>query len=283
MSGRKQNSNPRDNANAGSTTLVDGWAAIRDAIDEQSRNDADAISKIEQAVPTFTGVGTAEELQGVEDLINKHKVVQKKRLEGVRKMVEEDLPKQALSNMQDLIQKKIKEEIARQVHEEVNAQIGQFLKPTLRDQIQDSQVHLRMLEDAIKNTEVLRENATIEPHELSRELSPLRPKSMWWPKDLDHLCSYDKGRMKQLLESYGLPVQDSWNANLNRFLSHIGVRFQLTVMEPDSDDAKSVEGDQEAAAATGDGAGSDHATATVATNSAQAGGPTTGPTTGVYA
>jgi len=276
MSTPKQTAHDTANVgSAGSSAILGRWTAIRDEVDEQSRKDAEAISKIEQAVPTITREGTVKELKSVGNIIKTHTEDQEKRLEGVRKMVKEELPKHALSNMQDLIQKKIKEEIARQVHGEVNAQIGQFLKPTLRDQIQDSQVHLRMLEDAIKNTEVLRENATIEPRELSREFSPLRPKSMWWPKDLDHLCSYDKGRMKQLLESYGLPVQDSWNANLNRFLSHIGVRVQLTMVEPDSDDAKSVEGDQEAAAATGDGAGSDHATATAATNSAQAGGHTT--------
>ncbi|KZT23589.1 hypothetical protein NEOLEDRAFT_1136383 [Neolentinus lepideus HHB14362 ss-1] len=274
MSTKKQNTNTRDNANTGPATLVDGWVAIEKVVNEQNGNDADAISKIEQAVPTFTGEGTVKELKSVSDIIKKHKEDQEKRLEGVEKMVREELPKQALSSMKDLIQQKIKEEIARQVHEEVNAQIGCFLKPTLRDQIQDSEAHLRKLTDAIQNTKALKENGMIEPHELSRELEPLLgvdgAKSMWWPKDLDHLCSYDKGRMKQLLESYGLPVQESsWNANLNRFLSHIGVRFQLTVVEPDSDDAKSVEDDQKATAATADGTGSDSATAAGANDQAQ--------------
>ncbi|TFK51139.1 hypothetical protein OE88DRAFT_1660478 [Heliocybe sulcata] len=261
----KTNDAAKGAAPSSSSTIADGWTAIQQAINEQTRRDAEEIAKIEKAVPTFTGEGTVKELQVVDQIIKTQAEEQKVRLGEVTRMVKEDFPKQAVSKMQAEIQVKIREEIARQVEREVNDQIGSFLKPTLKDQIHDSQAHLRKLKDTIKNTDALRMNSMIEQDDFLLPLEPLLKedgaKSMWWPENLEALCGYDKNRMSLLLTDYGLPVQGSWKANLDRFLSHIGVKSYLMVVEPDSDDSRSFDGDQKAATAAVDGAGSDPALA----------------------
>ncbi|EPQ55023.1 hypothetical protein GLOTRDRAFT_129326 [Gloeophyllum trabeum ATCC 11539] len=230
-------------ASTGRSDPAGGWKDVERAFMEQARKDSAQIDQIEKDCPTFTSDGAKKELSGVNKIMKEQKEAQDKRVKDVKRLVEEDFKVQAITDMRAMIKGKIMEELARQVKAEVDGQIKDHLRPTLLEQIKEAEIHLANLKNAIHNTEALTANSKLQGDDLHMPLAPLRKAdhsmSGCWPENIYSLCGYSNNTLKQLLRDYDLPVQDSQQANVDKFLAFIGVTFSPVVID-DSDDGDDV-------------------------------------------
>jgi len=155
----------------------------------------------------------------------------------MKNSVEVEVKRQINSQMKGLqadITAKIKSEIKRQVSEQVDVQIKEHLPVTLKDQLDESKKQLEVVNSSLKNSEARRKNSALRvPRDLDELLTdaatPDGGVSAFFPNDLRALFAYDLEQSQSLARDYRLPVSKIKTENLNSFMSHIGIRFQLEV------------------------------------------------------
>ncbi|KAI0918984.1 hypothetical protein AcW1_003516 [Taiwanofungus camphoratus] len=186
-------------------------------------------AKVSTVGPTMQDVSV--QIQGLRQQIRAQEKKQDLRVKEVKHMIKGDLKKQVAEEMRAQIQEQIKREIALQVREQVDIQMSEHLPVPLKKQAEESKEQLVEVKHALLNSEARRVNSVLRTSNLDDHLAViLRPdgtKSDFYPVNLRSLFSYDYDMLRALLEDHGLLEHEVREKNLNRFMSHIGVQFQL--------------------------------------------------------
>jgi len=153
------------------------------------------------------------------------------RINDIRVLVRDNLKVQIAEHLREQIAEQIKAEIAHQVKDEVSNQIETHLPIPLAIQAAESQEQLAEVKVSLQNTEARRHNNHLGRTSLDEPLAPLLradgTASEKYPASLRALFSYEPDVVKELLQEYGLPPHPVREGNLNRFMSFVGVNFQL--------------------------------------------------------
>ncbi|KZT21086.1 hypothetical protein NEOLEDRAFT_802349 [Neolentinus lepideus HHB14362 ss-1] len=160
-----------------------------------------------------------------------------KAVEGIRALLEEVLS----APMIEHLTKEIEEQIAKTIDAQVKQQVAESLKEHTSEALQiDLEEYRKKIEDAQKelfNSESRRSNS-LRRRDGEAQLEPLyKPNgddaSPNFPKDLETLFALDDETIRMLLRDYQLessPAADARDFNLNAFMRHIGVMYQMKRM-----------------------------------------------------
>jgi len=180
----------------------------------------------------------------LEELRSDMQTYQKKqnsRVEGVKSMIQTKLKDQVAEQMKAQVDEQIKVEIALQVKAQVDLQIREHLTASLKEVVDESKRQLAEVAHALQNSEARRTNALLRSTSLDEALAVvLKPdgcKSKLYPANLRSLFAYDAAMAKELLKQHGLAHDDQREKNLNKFLSHIGVHFELVTLPLTAEEA----------------------------------------------
>ncbi|EGO00682.1 hypothetical protein SERLA73DRAFT_71676 [Serpula lacrymans var. lacrymans S7.3] len=193
-----------------------------DTLNEQS-------AKISATAPTMQD--NASQIQAMRRQVRAQDKKQEARIKEVKRMVSEQLKDQIIEHMKAKIQEQIKADIAKQVAQEVDVQIKDYFPVPVEQQMAQSKKELTAIQQSVENSEARRLNSNLRTHNLDEPLAIVLKtngrKSYIYPTSLRALFSYDGPKVKALLRDYELIEDEVRERNLNRFMSYIGIRFQL--------------------------------------------------------
>ncbi|CAE6446112.1 unnamed protein product [Rhizoctonia solani] len=156
---------------------------------------------------------------------------QEARIADIKHIVKDVLKEQIAEHMRPQIQEQIRLELTRQIREAVQEQITEHLPVSLQDQAEESKRQLIEVRNSLLNSEARRSNATLRSTNLDDPLAPVvkanGEESALAPQTLRQLFSYDSAQARALVRDYALREHDVRERNLNRFMAHIGVQFNL--------------------------------------------------------
>ncbi|KAG8680314.1 hypothetical protein FRC08_016390, partial [Ceratobasidium sp. 394] len=156
---------------------------------------------------------------------------QDQRIADIKHIVKDVLKEQIADHMRAQIQEQIRVELAQQIHEAVIEQMPEHLPVSLQEQADESKRQLIEVRHSLLNSEARRSNATLRSTNLDDPLAPVvktnGEESALAPETLRQLFSYDSAQARALVRDYGLREHDVRERNLNRFMAHIGVQFNL--------------------------------------------------------
>ncbi|RPD78469.1 hypothetical protein L226DRAFT_457423 [Lentinus tigrinus ALCF2SS1-7] len=181
-----------------------------------------------------------EELVVLRREIKAHDTLQEERVADVRKMIKVEIKELAGKALREQIHEQIKLEVAKQVKEQMEAQIHEHLPVPLAQQAEESRHQIVEVTHALENSEARRKNANLRPSPsnlsdaLEVVLKPDGTKSKLYPANLRSLFAYDNTRARELLKDFGLHDHGVLEKNLNRFMAHIGIRFELVPVSANS-------------------------------------------------
>ncbi|KAI0743388.1 hypothetical protein C8Q80DRAFT_1180653 [Daedaleopsis nitida] len=229
---------PRPQAGAVDTAavreLLGAMKATLGTLDQTFRTLNEQSSQVSSLGPNMQTA--AAEILALRQQIRKQEKRQEKRVNEIKRMLKEDIKLQAEEQMRDGIRAQIRSEIVKQVKDQMAAQIPAHLPVPLRTQAAESRQQLAEVKIALDNSEARRANAILRPSPsnmtdtLSVVLKPDGTKSALYPANLRSLFSYENAKMKELLKDFGLHDYGVPEKNLNRFMAHIGIRFEIVPM-----------------------------------------------------
>ncbi|KAI0717286.1 hypothetical protein C8T65DRAFT_572214 [Cerioporus squamosus] len=164
--------------------------------------------------------------------IQEHDHSQEGRVAEVRKMIKEEIKVVAGNALRDQIRDQIKLEVAKQVREQMEAQMHEHLPVPLAQQADESRQQIVEVKHACREL-ARRKNAGLRPSPsnlndpLEVVLKPDGTKSSLYPANLRSLFAYDNAKARSLLNDFGLHDHGVLEKNLNRFMAHVGIRFEL--------------------------------------------------------
>jgi len=174
---------------------------------------------------------TAHQIHQLRRQMRNQEKHQDSRINDIRSLVRDTLKVQIAEHMREQIEEQIKAEIALQVKGEVATQIETHLPIPLAIQAAESQEQLAEVRVSLQNTEARRHNSHLGRTSIEEPLAPLLrtdgTPSPHFPKSLKMLFSYDIDILQDLLKDYELPYHRVREGSVNRFLSYVGVGFQL--------------------------------------------------------
>ncbi|KAF8306719.1 hypothetical protein DL93DRAFT_213689 [Clavulina sp. PMI_390] len=176
---------------------------------------------------------TAHQIHQLRRQMRQQEKHQDSRINDIRSLVQDTLKVQIAEHMRAQIDEEIRREIAGQVKDEVTNQIATHLPIPLAIQAAESQEQLAEVRVSLQNTEARRHNSHISRSNLEEDLAPITMAdgkvSKHYPATIKVLFSYELEVLQELLEDYGLALHRIREGCVNRFLSFIGVHFQLIV------------------------------------------------------
>jgi len=141
------------------------------------------------------------------------------------------LKEQIAAHLSIFVQEQIRQKIQERVEGQVREQLQKQIPEELRAQVREHKKQIELVERALYNSEARRANSTLRQRSLNILLRPLRlpngedcPR---FPKDLATLFALNAESARQLVTDFDLPDANNREINLNRFMSHIGVAFQM--------------------------------------------------------
>ncbi|KAG8762386.1 hypothetical protein FRC11_009616 [Ceratobasidium sp. 423] len=156
---------------------------------------------------------------------------QEARIADIKHIVKDVLKEQIAEHMRPQIQEQIRLELRQQIRAAVQDQISEHLPVSLQDQSEESKRQLIEVRNSLLNSEARRSNATLRSTNLDDALAPVvkanGEESALAPQTLRQLFSYDSAQARALVRDYDLREHDVRERNLNRFMAHIGVQFNL--------------------------------------------------------
>ncbi|TBU41379.1 hypothetical protein BD309DRAFT_925479 [Dichomitus squalens] len=155
------------------------------------------------------------------------------RVNEIRRMIKEEIKVKAADEMGQQIRETIRQEITKQAKEQISLQTNEVLPVPLHKQTEESRRHLEQVKNALANSEARRKNSVLRPSpnnlndELALVLRPDGQKSKLYPANLHSLFAYDYNKSKALVKDFGLHEHGVLEKNLNGFMAHIGIQFEL--------------------------------------------------------
>ncbi|KAJ7076846.1 hypothetical protein B0H15DRAFT_573167 [Mycena belliarum] len=145
-----------------------------------------------------------------------------------------DVKTQIAANLRNEILEQIRMEIAAQVKLQVDLQIQEQIPVSLSQQSLDNKTQLQIANTSLANSAARKKNAGLRIQNLDESLAPVLrsdgTKGKLFPADLRSLLSYDSVHVRELVKDYELFDDDVREVNLNRFLGHIGILFEVVVV-----------------------------------------------------
>ncbi|KAJ6576835.1 hypothetical protein B0H10DRAFT_2179780 [Mycena sp. CBHHK59/15] len=175
-----------------------------------------------------------------EDAPNELQALRKQIREQHKKEVKEIKPSRAWRGMKsrftrgkpeaDIIAQ-IRADVAEQVKQQVDVQIQEHIPVSLKQQAAKNRTQLLDARTSLINSEARKKNAGLQIEHLDEGLAKVLKadgtNGKLFPADLRSLLSYDAGDVRELVKEYGLVEDEVREENINRFLSHLGILFQL--------------------------------------------------------
>ncbi|KAH9940436.1 uncharacterized protein BXZ73DRAFT_98870 [Epithele typhae] len=196
----------------------------------------DQSARISELGPTTEAVDA--EVVLLRDQLSAHQRAQTERVDAIKYILKNDVKRQAAETLKSQIHESIRLEIEREVKRQVDDQIGEHIPVPLPQQREDFQMEIADVRRALDNAEARRHNATIRPSpdslkdDLAVVFKPDGSRSKLYPANLNSLFAYSALQARQLLRDFELHDDGMLERNLNRFMSHIGIRFELVPVPP---------------------------------------------------
>ncbi|KAI0779934.1 hypothetical protein C8Q74DRAFT_1262046 [Fomes fomentarius] len=174
-----------------------------------------------------------EQITALRKQIRGQEAKQRERVDSIKHFLKEELKAKAADEMKDSIRESIRAEVAKEVQAQMRAQMHEHLPVPLEAQARESREQLAEVQYALKNSEARRQNSNLRPSPsnladpLAVVVKPDGSQSALYPTDLRSLFSYDDAKARELIKDYGLHDHGVLERNLNRFMAHIGIRFEL--------------------------------------------------------
>ncbi|THH20208.1 hypothetical protein EUX98_g8625 [Antrodiella citrinella] len=152
-------------------------------------------------------------------------------MQEVRALIQDQLKEQIVRDMREFLDGRIKEEIITEVHQQVQVQLPEHIPVTLEKQIVGSRSQIIEVRHALMNSEARRTNSNLRTDDLNDSLAiVLKPdgtRSDVYPANLTALFAYTPALLRTLLKDHGLVEHQLREKNLNKFMAHIGITFQI--------------------------------------------------------
>ncbi|KZV91691.1 hypothetical protein EXIGLDRAFT_719085 [Exidia glandulosa HHB12029] len=192
---------------------------------------------------------TAHQINALRKQLQRQEARQEARMREVEILLKDVLKTQIAEHLSGAVRAMVKEGIARRVEERVAEELTKKVPEKLKEQIEEHKKQLEDVRMALYNSEARRANALLRSNHLQEPLhallTPSGTKSPLFPKDLATLFGASHSTARALLREYGLPIKEgeespdakarsrsrekgeSRERMLNRFMSYIGVAFQM--------------------------------------------------------
>jgi len=186
-------------------------------------------------------IDSAHQIRHMRKKIRAHEKKQEERGEQIKIMLEEVLTQKIADQLRAELGKMVREDVESHVRDEVTRQMAIHIPILLEKQNREHRRQIAEIRKNLHNSESRRANSLLKSNNLFDPLHPLlRPngeKSSIFPRTLAATFSLGTDVSKLLCQEYNLPGTESKESNLNRFLHHIGVGFQMvaTPMSATSD------------------------------------------------
>jgi len=149
------------------------------------------------------------------------------------------LREQIVEHLRGRVYEMVRERVARDVAAQVAQELEEQIPMTLRDEVKDHKRELEEVRRSLHNSEARRANANLRSSNLHEPLRPLlrtngQPCTIF-PRDLASLFGQNSAAARQLVLEYDIEPSETREANLNKFMAHIGVAFQLIPASSASD------------------------------------------------
>ncbi|KAI0753511.1 hypothetical protein C8Q80DRAFT_516914 [Daedaleopsis nitida] len=157
---------------------------------------------------------------------------QEEQISELQDLLHEVLEKDVMEHMTKLIQAGLLEEIDALVAEHVELLLPEYIPQNIQEELRGYKSQLQGLERALHNSESRRANATLEKlHEgVATLLTDQDKVSQNFPRTLGEMISVSAETAASLMKEYGLgEPAPSRERNINRFLQHCGITYQLKV------------------------------------------------------
>ncbi|KAF8678656.1 hypothetical protein RHS04_05208 [Rhizoctonia solani] len=208
--------------------LVNGFTATLEQLDSNLRALAVHAKEVDALGPP---PDAAAQIHKLRLQLRAQDKKQEARIADIKHIVKDVLKEQIAEHMRPQIQEQIRLELRQQIQAAVKEQISEHLPVSLQDQADESKRQLIEVRNSLLNSEARRANATLRSTNLDDALAPVvkanGEESALAPQTLRQLFSYDSAQARALVRDYGLREHDVRERNLNRFMAHIGVQFNL--------------------------------------------------------
>ncbi|KAJ7502929.1 hypothetical protein B0H11DRAFT_1987057 [Mycena galericulata] len=174
------------------------------------------------------------DIQALRKQIREEKKKGEREIEKFKRTARDEVKEQIVANLRNDILEQIRQEVSAQVQQQVDAQIQEQIPISLKQQSTNNKTQLHDAKTSLTNSAARKRNASLRIQNLDESLAVVLKtdgtKGKLFPADLRSLLSYDVGHARDLVTDYGLVDDDVREVNLNRFLGHIGILFQLVIV-----------------------------------------------------
>jgi len=174
------------------------------------------------------------DIQALRKQIREESKKREKEISTFKREAREAIKEKITANLRNDILEHIKMEVALQVQQQVDLQIREQIPISLKEQSMNNTTQLQDARTSLTNSAARKKNASLRIQSLDENLAVvLKPdgtKGKLFPADLRSLLSYDATSVRDLVKEYGLVEDEVQEVNVNQFLSHIGILFQLVVV-----------------------------------------------------
>lgn len=212
-------------------SMMDTLSVLQKALGTTAKELSQHSSRIQHIGGDFDHAGQIESLQRHMAIFDRK---QDDQMENIKNLLRNVYKTEIIPFVEAEIERQITERLEAQVEEEVEACLMVLVPEILQQQLLEHQLQLEEVEISLHNSEARRANSLLRSDHLFDAIVPLKKPdgtgvSELFPKDLAGLFSLSGEEAMQLVEEYGLPnVGESRERNLNRFLQHCGVVYQMT-------------------------------------------------------
>jgi len=176
-------------------------------------------------------IDTAHKIKHIRQKLKSHEIKQDQKMEALKYQLEGALKDKIAEEIRLELGKTIAGEVEKQVRDEVTRQMAIHIPILMEKQNKEHRRQIIEIRKNLHNSEARRANSLLKSNNLFDPLHPLlRPngeKCSIFPKTLASVFSSGPEVSKLLCTEFSLPETDSKESNLNRFLHHIGVGFQM--------------------------------------------------------
>ncbi|KAH7097305.1 hypothetical protein BKA62DRAFT_624119 [Auriculariales sp. MPI-PUGE-AT-0066] len=175
-------------------------------------------------------VDSAAQIQSLRRRVRAQDKRQERRVGELKRVVREVIKDQIAEEMRAQIAEQIRTEMAAQVRSALAVHMGDT-PADLRATAQESMRGLVEVRVGLQNSEARRANSILRASNLDEPLATVllasgKPHELF-PGTLRSLFAMDGPSAKTLVQAYDLPVADQREKNLNRFMTHIGLNFNV--------------------------------------------------------
>ncbi|KAJ7717828.1 hypothetical protein DFH07DRAFT_860937 [Mycena maculata] len=174
------------------------------------------------------------EIQALRKQIRDERKKGEKDIEGFKRTARDDVKGEIVMNLRNNILQHIKKEVEAQVQQQVDLQIREQIPISLKEQSANNKMQLQDAKTSLINSAARKRNSSLRIQNLDESLAVVLKadgtKGNLFPADLRSLLSYDDVNVRDLVKDYGLLDDEVREVNVNRFLGHIGILFQLVIV-----------------------------------------------------